>query len=197
MRRETGLSCAAGMTLALAALFVLACSDGGEETPAAGPYEPNEPKLVLANVELAFGDQDNDLLGACLGSGFKFYFDINDVGEEINGYVIPESWSKANLLRATGNMFARTHATTLTANWRTMGSPGPGEKSYVAAGLPLRIVVMVDEMNGYALDDGTCDYEFGQGGGGAWHLTLWRDRSRECGCVGELTFGRLLAGYYL
>lgn len=197
MKRGTKLLRAVGLTLALAALFVLACSDGEEETPGITPFEPNQPKLVLANVEMAFGNQDTDLLGACLASNFKFYFDINDIGEEANGYVIPESWSKANLLRATGNMFARTYATTLTASWKTMGSPGPGEKSYVAAGLPLRIVVMVDEVNGYALDDGTCDYEFGQGDGSAWHLTLWRDRSRECGCVGELTLGRLLAGYYL
>jgi hypothetical protein len=197
MRRETGLLCAAGLASALTALFVLACANGEEDKPGPGPYEPNEPKLVLANVEFAFGNQDADLLSTCLGGEFRFYFDLNDVGEEVHGYIIPEFWSKADTLRAVGNMFARTYATTLSANWRTMGSPGPGEKTYVATGVPLRIVVKVDEVNGYALDDGTCDYEFEQGDGAAWHLTLWRDRSRECGCVGELTLGRLLAGYYL
>ena len=56
---------------------------------------------------------------------------------------------------------------------------------------------MVDEINGYAVDDGTCDYDFGQDAAGAWRLTRWKDRSRECGCIGALTLGRLLAGYYL
>jgi hypothetical protein len=197
MKRETLGRGAAVLTLALAALLILACSNAEEETPTTSPYEPNQPKLVLANVELAFGGQDIDLLDSCLGSGFKFYFDVNDVGEKVNGYVMPESWSKADVMRAIGNMFARTYATTLTCHWRTMGSPGQGERTFVATGLPLRIVVMEDEVNGYVFDGGTCDYDFTQADGGTWHLTLWRDRSRECGCVGEYTLGSILAGYYL
>ena len=196
MKRDRLARRAAGLAFALAAASLLACGNAEEETPGTGPYEPNQPKLVLANVEIAFGNQDLDVLDSCLSGGFRFFFDVNDVGEKVNGYVMPESWSKADIMRAIGNMFARTYATTLTSHWRTMGSPAQGEKTFVAVGLPLRLTVMVDEANGYVFDDGTCDYEFKQGDGDAWRLTLWRDRSRECGCVGELTLGRLLAGYY-
>lgn len=196
MKRDR-LSYGAALALALAVLFILACGSAEEETPTSGPYEPNQPKLVLANVEIAFGNQDLDILEPCLGGDFRFFFDVNDAGEKVNGYVMPEFWSKADIMRATGNMFTRTYATTLTSHWRTMGSPGQGERTFVATGLPLRIVVMEDEVNGYVFDDGTCDYDFAQAEGGAWHLTLWRDRSRECGCVGEYTLGRILAGYYL
>ncbi len=197
MKRKLIRLCAAGMTLAPAALFFLACADE-QETPARpSPYKPSEPKYALANVELAFDNMNADLLDSCLERGFKFYFDINDVGEEANGYVIPEYWSKADILRGAGNMFARAYATSLSNNWRTIGSPGPSENAYFVSSVALRIVVMVDAINGYAVDDGTCDYEFAQDVEGGWRLTRWKDRSRECGCIGPLTLGLLLAGYYL
>ena len=197
MKRKFIPLCAAGLTLAPAALFLLACGDG-QETPARpSPYEPSEPKYALANVELAFGYMNADLLDSCLDRGFKFYFDLNDVNEEANGYVIPEYWSKADILQAAGNMFARVYATSLSNNWRTIGSPAPSENTYFVSGVALRIVVMVDAINGYAVNDGTCDYEFAQDVEGAWRLTRWKDRSRECGCIDPFTLGRLLAGYYL
>jgi hypothetical protein len=94
-------------------------------------------------------------------------------------------------------MFKETYSTSLTNNWATIGSPAPGETTYLAVDVPLKMVIMVDEVNGYVLDDGTCDYDFARAEGGAWRLSRWRDRSRECGCIGESTFGRILAGYYL
>jgi hypothetical protein len=197
MKRELIRFRAAGPAVAVAALIFAGCGEDQGTPEGFNPYKTTEPKYVLANVESAFNRKDADLLTSSLGDGFRFYFDVNDVGAKVNGYVIPERWSESDFMRAAGNMFARTYSIAMTCPWRTMGSPGPGEKTFVATGVPLRIVVMMDEVNGYALDDGTCDYEFEQGDGGAWRLTLWRDRSRECGCVGELTLGRLLAGYYL
>jgi len=55
MKRDHLMRCAAGPAFALAALFLLACGNTEEETPTSGPYEPSQPKFVLANVELVPG----------------------------------------------------------------------------------------------------------------------------------------------
>lgn len=196
MSFKFGRPCVAALAPAFAALFLSACSDNPEETAPPGPYKPSEPKYALANVELAFNGKNAALLDRCLDPGYRFYFDVNDVGERTNGYLIPEYWSRADFLGAAGNMFGRAYAVSMNNGWKAVGSPGPGENNYTAASVGLRFVVMVDANNGYMIDDGTCDYDFAEVAAGEWRLTRWKDRSRECGCVGETTLGRILASYY-
>jgi hypothetical protein len=180
-------------------LGILGTAGCGDEEPTPtepGPYDATEPKYVLANVELAFDRGDVNLLSECLAGDFVFLFDVNDIGQKVDGYTIPASWTRDELLTATGNMFAETYDTSLTNRWREVGTPAPGETSYQAADVPLGITVMVTATNGYLFDDGTCDYEFAKEPGQTWFLTKWRDRSRECGCLGPLTFGRIMARYH-
>lgn len=177
-------------------LITAGCGDEDAAPTEAGPYDATEPKYVLANVELAFGRGDVNLLSGCLAGEFKFYFDVDDIGQIIDGYTIPTSWTRDEFLTAAGNMFAETYDTSLTNHWREIGTPARGETAYQAADVPLGIVVMTDPSNGYAFDDGTCDYEFAKEPGQIWYLAKWRDRSRECGCIGPLTFGRILARYH-
>lgn len=185
------------LTAFLIGVIISAGCGDEESTPTeAGPYEATEPEYVLANVELAFDRGDVNLLGECFAGGFVFLFDVNDIGEKVDGYTIPASWTRDEFLTAAGNMFAETYDTSLTNHWREIGTPGRGEIFYQAADVPLGITVMVDATNGYLLDDGTCDYEFAKEPGQMWFLTKWRDRSRECGCLGQLTFGRILARYH-
>jgi hypothetical protein len=197
MRRKSIRLRSAGVAAALAALFFGGCAEDQGTPEGFNPYKTTEPKYVLANVEAAFNNKDADLLASSLGDGFEFYFDVNDVDANVNGYVIPERWSESDFMRAVGHMFARTKSIAMTCNWKTMGSPHMNENTYVASHVALEIVVMVDEVNGYAIDDGTCDYGFAKNAAAAWHAAKWKDASRECGCVGEITFGRLLASYYL
>lgn len=185
----------------LPALFlgILGTAGCGDEEPTpteAGPYDATEPKYVLANVELAFDRGDVNLLSECLAGDFVFLFDVNDIGQKVDGYTIPASWTRDEFLTAAGNMFAETYDTSLTNRWREVGTPAPGETSYFAADVGLEIVVMLDAVNGYAFEDGTCDYEFSKTGAQKWYLSKWRDRSRECGCLGPLTFGRIMARYH-
>jgi hypothetical protein len=184
------------LTFAATALLAAGC---GEETTDAGgqePYPANEPKYVLANVELAFNADDLNLLDDCLAGDFMFYFDEDDVGQEVNGYVMPLSWTRQEFLTAVGNLFDKTFSVTFNDHWREVGTPGRGEQFYLAPELKLQLSVMVDSKNGYVFDDGSCDYEFTREPGEAWFLSKWRDRSRECGCLGPYTFGRILAGYH-
>jgi len=177
-------------------LITAGCGDEDAAPTEAGPYDATEPKYVLANVELAFNRGDVNLLSDCLAGEFKFFFDVDDIGQKIDGYTIPASWARDEFLAAADNMFAETRDISLTDHWREIGTPAPGETSFQAADVPLEIVVVVDAGNGYAFDDGTCDYEFAKEPTRIWHLAKWRDRSRECGCLGPATFGRILARYH-
>jgi len=194
LKRPSG---AAGALLLFAITFFLGCGEE-EETPVGpGPYTMNEPKYVLANVEMAFNGYETGLLDKCLADTFLFYFDPNDVGQKANGYVMPGSWARVDFLQAARNMFARAQRISLNNNWRAVGSPDPNETFYVAYAVPLKIVVVVDANKSYVLDDGTCDYEFEKDADETWHVVNWRDRSRASGCIGPLTLGRILAKFYL
>jgi len=194
LKRASG---AAGAVLLFAIAFLFGCGEE-EETPVGpGPYTMTEPKYALANAELAFNGYGAGLLDKCLADPFLFYFDPNDVGQKTNGYVMPGSWARADFLQAARNMFSRAQSISLNNNWRAVGSPDPTETFYVAYAVPLTIVVVVDANNSYVLDDGTCDYEFEKNAEGKWHVVNWRDRSRERGCIGPLTLGRILAKFYL
>jgi hypothetical protein len=186
------------LLLALAAGGVLAAGCGEDAATPAGqePYAATEPKYVLANVELAFNGDDLKLLDDCLAPDFAFYFDEDDVGQEVNGYVMPPSWTRQEFLTAAGNLFDKTFSATLNDHWRDVGTPGRGEQFHLVPELKLELSVMLDSKNGYVFDDGSCDYEFTRAPGEAWFLSTWRDRSRECGCLGPFTLGRILAGYH-
>lgn len=183
-------------TLLLGILIPAGCGDDEETPPGPEPYGKNEPRYVLANVALAFNAGDVKLLGDCLGRDFVFYFDVNDVGQKVDGYKIPASWTREEFLTAFANLCQRTHDVSLDNSWEKVGSPDPGETSYFAAAVPLAIAVMIDRNNGYAFDDGACDYEFTENSGQEWRLVRWWDRSRECGCIGPVTFGLILARYH-
>lgn len=183
----------------VAATALLFESCGEEDSTAPPPrYELTEPKYVLATVELSFNRGDAELLDSCLSDDFVFLFDAGDVGKKVNGYVIPASWNRRQLVRASRNMFARTHGLTLENGWREIGSPEPGETTYAAPNVPLKLTVMLDAVNGYHLSAAKCNYGFIKNAGARWRLSRWRDLSRECGnCVGEWSLGSVLASYYL
>jgi hypothetical protein len=183
-------------TLFLGVLGTAGCGDEEATPTERGPYGATEPKYVLANVELAFNRGDVNLLSDCLAGDFVFYFDVNDIGQKVDGYTIPASWTREEFLTAAGNLFAGTYDISLTNHWRGIGTPARSETSYFAVDVDLELVVMLDAVNGYALDDGTCDYEFTKTDAQKWYLYKWRDRSRECGCLGPVTLGLILARYH-
>ncbi len=186
------------------ALLTLAC--GGEEgvTPRVPDrLEPTAPANVLRNVEISFNQRDVNLLKAMLSPNFVFYFDPRDVGKNPPGstYIIPESWSYVEFWNALQNLFNHAYSINLSIPTGRVGTPGENETTYRADNITLSLLVMIDDLNGFIVDHGYCNYEFeryeGAGGKKYWRLTGWWDRTSEFfdeyPGVTPTSFGKVLA----
>lgn len=188
------------------ALGVLSC--GGPEGLSSGPdtpmLEPTDPKYVLFNVNVGFEERGRKILKANLCDDFVFHFDPEDVGANVNGYIIPASWTLDEFYAATENIFAGAYVIDCTLSYRGIGTPGPGETEFRAEDVSLSFRVHVDENNGYRTYGGYCDFEFrgyAPGDGKTyWRVSRWWDRTYvEPPGDYELvvtTLGRILAMYH-
>ena len=150
-----------GMALALLAL---ACGEKEPVTPNVD-YRilPTSPRAVLINVETAFNRRDINLLKAMLSENFVFYFDPDDVGQYPPGggmYRIPESWSYMQFWTAISNLFVKAYAISFTIPAGEVGTPGPNESPYKVENVNIKLLVYIDELNGYLVDGGYCNFEF-------------------------------------
>ena len=203
MRKFLG---AATFGLVALALAVLAC--GGPEGVSSGPdmamLEPIDPKYVLKNVCSGFEYRHRKILKASLCDDFVFYFCPEDVGANVNGYIIPESWTRDEFYAAAANMFAKAYQLDMGISYYGIGTPGPGETEFLAGDVPLSFRVYVDARNGYRTYDGYCDFAFrgyAPGDGKTyWGISRWWDRTyvEPSGDYEfeETTLGRILATYH-
>ena len=192
-----------GMALALLAL---ACGEESVTDPKVDYRAlPSSPANVLKNVERAFNHRDVNLLRAMLSENFVFYFDPDDVGQQVpgGGYVIPESWTRAEFISAVGNMFHKAHAISMEIDHNRVGVPDPEATTFIAEEVNVQLLVMIDEINGY-IGEGLSDFEFekyrAKSGACYWHLTKWWDNSAypydKNTCVVPASFGKVLALFY-
>jgi hypothetical protein len=168
------------------ALTVLALACGEEEgvTPNKDyRVVPTSPRAVLVNVETAFNRRDINLLKAMLSENFVFYFDPDDVGQNPpgGGYIIPESWSYTEFWMAVQKMFVGAYSVSLTIPAANVGKPDPNATTYRAENIRIKLLVMIDDINGFLVDHGYCNFEFeryeGAGGQKLWRLTKWWDNT--------------------
>jgi hypothetical protein len=189
-----------------AALFGLSCFEDAPVTPGEEDrLAPTSPRAVLQNVEKAFNRRDLNLLQAMLSERFVFHFDPDDVGQHppAGTYVIPESWSYTEFWQAAGNLLEKAYNISLSIATAAVGEPGPNETTYLAENVTIRLLVMVDEMNGFIADQGFCNFELeryeGEGGKKLWRLTKWWDNTSVCydakPGVAPGSLGRILAFY--
>ncbi|HUU57119.1 MAG TPA: hypothetical protein VMW93_07245, partial [bacterium] len=186
----------------------LAC---GEE-PGVTPNEdyrlvPTSPRAVLVNVETAFNRRDINLLKAMLSPNFVFYFDPDDVGQNPpeSEYEVPVFWSDLDFKAAARKMFKAAYSISLTIPTASVGEPEPNATVYKAENVNIKLLVMVDGLNGYLADKGYCNFEFerydGSGGKKFWRLTKWWDNtnwSRDANPgVAPTSLGKILALYKL
>ena len=197
--------------LAGMALTVLALACGEEEgvTPNVDyRVVPTSPRAVLVNVETAFNRRDINLLKAMLSPNFVFYFDPDDVGQNPPGgskYVIPETWPYAEFTGAVTKLYKNAYSVSLTIPTTNVGEPGANETIYNAENINIKLLVMVDEINGYIANAGYCNFEFERyespGGKKFWRLTKWWDNtnwSRDANPgVAPTSLGKILALYKL
>ncbi len=189
---------------AAVALLLLAC--GGEEgvTPRVPDrVEPTSPANVLKNVAISFNQRDVNLLKAMLGPNLVFYFDPRDVGQTPpeSHYVIPESWSFNDFWHAVNTIFVRAYSINLSIPTGRVGTPAENETTYRADEITIRLLVMLDAVNGFIAEEGYCDYKFERydcaGGKKYWRLTAWWDQTSEFDDenpgIAPTSLGRILA----
>ncbi len=163
-------------------LLVVACGEEEGVTPPNADYRlvPTSPRAVLVNVETAFNRRDINLLKAMLSESFVFYFDPDDVGQNPPGshYIIPESWSYTEIIRAVENLFRQAHTISMTIDSGQVGAPGREATTFKAENVNGQLLVMIDEVNGYLAED-SCNFAFekyrSEGGADYWRLIKWWD----------------------
>lgn len=199
MRRMVSLAAAL-------ALLGLACFNEEESPPAPKRFEPSSPVNVLKNVEMSFNRRDVNLLSAMLSPGFVFYFDPRDVGQYPPGsrYPIPESWTRAEFLKAVTNMFDKAYSISLSIETDNVGEPRPEETEYYVENVPAELLVMLNELDGFIAESAsTFEFEryLAEGGGKHWRLTGWRDRGgyydERYAALTPSTIGNVLAVFYV
>jgi hypothetical protein len=179
------------------ALLGLACFN--EEEPPPPKPEPTSPAVVLTDVAISFNQRNAELLELVLSTDFVFYFDPRDVGP-----TIPESISHTEFCGAVNNMLEHAYSLSFTIYVDTVGSPSGSATKYRAEYVKLNFVLMVDERNGFAINQGYFNFEFERyeaaSGKKYWRLTGWWDRTStyfdERPGVAPASFGRALALYF-
>jgi hypothetical protein len=192
--------------LAALALAVLAC--GGPEGVNPGPdlamIEPTHPVHVLNNISMAFEARHPKILTASLCDDFRFHFCPEDVGATVNGYVIPESWTRDEFYAAAANIFAEAYDVDCNLYYRQMGSPAPGETEFRGENVETWFEVSVDRYTEYETYGGYCDFDFrgyAPGDGKTyWRVARWWDRTyvELPGDAADerTTLGRILAMFH-
>ncbi|UCE26715.1 MAG: hypothetical protein JSW52_10265 [Candidatus Coatesbacteria bacterium] len=187
----------------LAVIFVLTTLMACTDTVAP---RINTPAQVLEFLEESFNRQELSVLYKYLRSDFVFYFDPDNVGDEIDGFTIPVSWDRYNIFGACSNMFEEAYSIDFEVVTAGVGDPDDEATTYSAYNVQIRLVVMTDALNGH-LADGYCDFEFiyngpsGYGGYG-WEVSKWYDRTSPIGSTGlsnnttPKSLGLILAYYY-
>ena len=167
------------------AVLTLACGEEEGVTPRVPDrLEATSPANVLKNVAISFNHRDVNLLKAMLSTNFVFYFDPRDVGNSPPGshYRIPESWSYVEFWNALGNMFSQAYSISLSIPTNRVGTPAENETKYKADNVSISLLVMIDELDGFIVDGGYCNFEFERyeaAGKKYWRLTTWWDRTSQ------------------
>ncbi|MEE9455984.1 MAG: hypothetical protein V3W11_02395 [bacterium] len=195
------------ISLALAlALLPLSCGEEeGITRPPIPVTNPVYPADVIENVEHSFNQRDIVLLKRCLSRDFVFYFDPDDVGQNPPGstYVIPTSWSYTEFWSAANRLFTMAYAISLNIPTSRIGVPSEKETSYKVEDVPISLLVMVNELNGFIADGGYCNFAFGayynEKEGKRWRLTGWWDFTSvyadEAPGLEPTSLGKILALY--
>jgi hypothetical protein len=180
------------LVLALFLAFT-ACDDGGT-TPIPG----NTPLETLQAFRTAFNNGDTNALDGLLTSDFRFHFDEDDVGTDVNGYTIPASWGRDIFLTAVGNMFGATETVTFSFVESDVGEPGKGYTSYETGDVEVTLKATIDAYNWYEVI-GPLTFYFTldtADGTDVWSLENIKDFTSITMLEQDWSFGRILALFY-
>lgn len=117
------------------------------------------PAAVVAKIESSYLSRDIYRYKECLHPDFTFYFDQKDIGEDIGGYIIPDSWGFDEETKAIENMFTEAYDIDITLNSGQIGEPASDATEYYADNVEITLLVMVDSQLGY-LAEGLVNFKF-------------------------------------
>jgi hypothetical protein len=164
----------------------------------------NTPSYVLELVGESFNRRGISVLDGVLSTDFVFYFDPNDVGNDVEGFIIPVSWGRDSHMEACGNMFDNAYSIDFNIVTNGIEDPKEATTTFETNDVQIDIRVMVDSVNGFRAK-GVCDFEFTNdtsAGYDDWKVSTWYDRTSRPSSVGLLsnespaTLGSILAGFY-
>ncbi len=101
-------------------------------------------------------------------------------------------------------MLEKAYSLSFTIYAEKVGSPPAGANKYRAEGVKLKFLLMVDELNGYHVDQGYFNFEFERyeaaGGKSFWRLVKWWDFTAypygDRATPVPASFGKALALYF-
>jgi hypothetical protein len=167
--------------LVLGVLAVNGCIFGpGEDKGQEPPPGLDTPAGVVEYIEDAYNTRDIDDYKVCLSPNFTFYFDPKDVGDGVAGgdYTIPDSWGYDEEVAAVENMFDQLHSIDLNLASSNIGNPGPNDTTFSPPQVQIRLLVMVDPINGF-LAQGFVEFDFesylSPKGKKLWRVKNWSD----------------------
>jgi hypothetical protein len=186
------------LTVIFALATLIACDD--TITP-----QGNTPSYVLELVEESFNRQGISVLDGVLSTDFVFYFNPIDVGDDVEGFTIPESWDRDSHMRACDNMFSQAYSINFSIDTTGIEEPEGGATTFAASDIWIVITVMINSLNGFQAE-GPCDFEFvndTSAGYDDWKVNAWYDRTAIPNSAGlsstptePPSFGAILAMFY-
>jgi hypothetical protein len=148
--------------------------DGEDGEP---PPGLDTPARVVEAIEVAYNIRDIEDYKVCLSPNFTFYFDRSDVGEDVGGYTIPDSWGYDDEVDAVKNMFGELYSIELSLDSSNIVDPGSSDTVFYADNVQIKLLVMIDSVNGY-LAQGFVDFNFESytsPKGKLWRVKDWSD----------------------
>jgi len=171
----------------LIVILAFSCfSEPGTQPP--GKWYPDfaSPYECINNLVFCFNSYKTepniiDKYKQVLDPAYIFYFDPEDIGDEVGGYIIPAMWTYDEDWRATNNMFNLAYDITFTIpildqGEDTFGKPEEGATEFLKSNVTINLILMEDDTTGYQAQ-GFCDFKFKKNENGQWHLSEWRDHT--------------------
>ncbi|MCP4231481.1 MAG: hypothetical protein GY771_15215 [bacterium] len=92
------------LLISLSVITLLSVSCGVTTIPVIG-NGAGSPRECVDMLVRAVNGRDTSAYSALLAPDFTFYFNEDDVGREVNGYTIPETWDFDEEIAFLGEMF--------------------------------------------------------------------------------------------
>jgi hypothetical protein len=92
------------LLISLSLIILLGVSCGETIVPVVG-NGAGSPRECIDMLVRAINGRDISGYGALLAPDFTFYFNPDDVGRDVNGYTIPETWGFDEEIAFLGEMF--------------------------------------------------------------------------------------------